>query len=84
MKTKQFNETEIVRILKQCEEGASVTELCREHCMSSDSFYEWHAKHNVIDSQIKCAGEELIRMRRRGASVEKQSDFMKEARRRKD
>ena len=34
MKRKQFNEEQIIGILKEAEAGAVVTELCRKHGMS--------------------------------------------------
>ena len=44
MKTSRFSEAQILSILRQVEGGVSVPELCREHGMSSASFYKWRAK----------------------------------------
>ncbi len=41
MKRKQFTEEQIIGILKEFEAGAVVTELCREHGMSSATYYAW-------------------------------------------
>lgn len=39
MKTSRFSDSQILAILKQAENGVPVTELCREHGMSSATFY---------------------------------------------
>jgi putative transposase len=41
MKKSRFTDSQIMSILKQAEAGTPVTELCREHGMSSASFYKW-------------------------------------------
>ena len=38
-------------ILKQAEGGVLVSELCREHGMSSASFYKWRAKFGGMPSR---------------------------------
>lgn len=40
MKTSRFSDSQILAILKQAEKGDPVTELCREHSMSSAAFYK--------------------------------------------
>lgn len=44
MKTSRYSEHQIIGILKQSETGIPVPELCREHGMSSATFYKWRAK----------------------------------------
>jgi putative transposase len=44
MKTSRYTEAQILSILRQAEGGMPVAELCREHGMSSASFYKWRAK----------------------------------------
>lgn len=39
-------------ILKQGEGGVPVSELCREHGMSSASFYKWRAKFGGMDASL--------------------------------
>tara|TARA_R110000787_G_scaffold138582_3_gene252224 strand:+ start:3130 stop:3309 length:180 start_codon:yes stop_codon:yes gene_type:complete len=39
-------------ILKQAEGGVPVSELCREHGMSSASFYKWRAKFGCMDASL--------------------------------
>ncbi len=45
MKKQRFTESQIMQILKQGEEGVPVADLCREHGMSSASFYKWRSKY---------------------------------------
>ena len=39
-------------ILKQAESGVPVSELCREHGMSSARFYKWRAKFAGMDASM--------------------------------
>ncbi len=41
MKKSRCSDSQIIGILKQAEAGTPVPELCREHGMSSASFYKW-------------------------------------------
>ena len=52
MKIGRFNEHQILGILKQAESGIPVSELCREHGMSSASFYKWRAKYGGLDASM--------------------------------
>lgn len=40
MKTSKFSDNQIMAILKQGESGVPVSKLCREHGMSSASYYK--------------------------------------------
>jgi Transposase. len=40
MKKSRFTDSQILAILKQAEDGIPVTELCRQHGMSSAAFYK--------------------------------------------
>ena len=44
MKTSRYSDPQILSILRQADGGVPVTDLCREHGMSSASFYKWRAK----------------------------------------
>ncbi|MBN9056620.1 MAG: transposase, partial [Rhizobiales bacterium] len=41
MKTSRFSEPQILAILRPAEGGVPVPDLCREHGMSTASFYKW-------------------------------------------
>ena len=50
MKKSKFSHSQIMAILKQSESGIPVPELCREHGMSSATFYKWRAKYGGMDA----------------------------------
>ena len=72
-----------IGILKQAESGVPVSELCREHGMSSASFYKWRAKFGGMDasmvSQMKAMEAENRRLKRMYAEMSMQNDLLKEA-----
>lgn len=49
MKTSKYSDTLIMSILKQAESGTPVPNLCREHGMSSATFYKWKAEYGCMD-----------------------------------
>lgn len=49
MKNGRYSDAQIMAILKQAEGGVPVSELCREHGMSSASFYKWRAKFGGME-----------------------------------
>ena len=61
MKTSRFSDSQILAILKQAENGIPVTELCREHGMSSATFYKWRSKFGGMDSSLMARMKELER-----------------------
>ena len=52
MKNGRFSDAQIMAVLKQAEGGVPVSELCREHGMSSASFYKWRAKFGGMDASL--------------------------------
>lgn len=46
-------------ILKQAEAGTPVPDLCREHGMSSATFYKWRAKYGGMDASMIARLKEL-------------------------
>lgn len=83
MKNGRFSDAQIMGILKQAENGVPVSELCREHGMSSASFYKWRAKYGGMDasmvSQMKAMEAENRRLKRMYAEMSMQNDLLKEA-----
>jgi len=84
MKNKRYSDAQIMGILKQAESGVPVSELCREHGMSSASFYKWRAKFGGMDasmiSEMKAMAEENRRLKRMYAEMSMQNEWLKEAR----
>ena len=65
MKTSRYSDSQILNILKQAEAGTPVPELCREHGMSSASFYKWRAKYGGMDASLMRRLKELEAENRR-------------------
>ena len=65
MKTSRYSDSQIMAILKQAEAGTPVPELCREHGMSSASFYKWRSKYGGMDTSLMARMKELEAENRR-------------------
>lgn len=49
MKTSKYSDSLIMSVLKQTEADTPVPNLCREHGMSSDTFYKWKSNFGGMD-----------------------------------
>lgn len=52
MKKSRFPDSQIIAIVKQAEGGKPVPELCREHGISSATFYKWRSKFGGMDASL--------------------------------
>jgi putative transposase len=59
MKKSRFTDSQILAILKQSEAGTPVPELCREHGISSATFYKWRSKYGGMDASLMKRLKEL-------------------------
>ena len=59
MKTSRYSDSQILSILKQAAGGVPVSALCREHGMSSATFYKWRAKYGGMDASLMERMKEL-------------------------
>ncbi|HMV59334.1 MAG TPA: IS3 family transposase [Nitrospira sp.] len=59
MKTSRFSDSQIIAVLKQAEAGSPVPELCREHGISSATFYKWRSKFGGMDASLMARLKEL-------------------------
>jgi putative transposase len=50
MRKSRFNEHQIVRILKSVEGGRTVKDICREHGVSSATYYKWKSKYGGMEA----------------------------------
>jgi putative transposase len=65
MKKSRYTDSQIIAILKQAEAGTPVPELCREHGMSSATFYKWRARYGGMDASLMALMKELEEENRR-------------------
>jgi len=59
MKKSKYSDGQIMAILKQAENGVPVADLCRDHGMSSASFYKWRSKYGGMDASLMARMKEL-------------------------
>ena len=87
MKKSRYSDSQILAILKQAENGVPVSELCREHGMSSASFYKWRAKYGGMDASLMARLKELEdenrRLKKMYAEERLKAEIVQEALRKK-
>lgn len=83
MKISRFTDSQIMAILKQAEAGTPVPALCREHGMSSATFYKWRAKYGGMDASLmarmKALEDENRRLKKMYAEERLKAEIVKEA-----
>lgn len=83
MKKSKFSDSQIISILKQAEGGTPVPDLCREHGISSATFYKWRAKYGGMDTalmvRLKELEEENRRLKKMYAEERIKAEIRKEA-----
>lgn len=82
MKKSKFSDTQIIAILKQNEVGQAVPDICREHGISSATFYKWRAKYGGLDvsmmSRLKELEAENSRLKKMYAEERLKAEILKE------
>ena len=83
MKKSKYTDGQIMAILNEAEAGTPVPELCRQHGMSSASFYKWRAKYGGMDasmmSRLKELDEENRRLKKMYAEERLKAEIVQEA-----
>ena len=83
MRKSRFTDSQIMAVLKQAEGGTPVPELCREHGISSATFYKWRSKLGGLDvsqlARLKELEEENRRLKKMYAESQMSADLLKEA-----
>ena len=83
MKKSRYSDSQIIAIIKQAEAGTPVPELCREHGMSSASFYKWRSKYGGMDAsmmtRLKELEDENKRLKKRYADERLKAEIIQEA-----
>ena len=83
MKKSRFTDSQILAVLKQAEAGTPVPNLCREHGISSATFYQWRSKYGGMDasmvSQLKELQDENRRLKKMYADSQLSAELLKEA-----
>ncbi len=83
MKKSRFTDSQIIAVLKQAEAGTPVPDLCRQHGISSATFYKWRSKFGGMDasmvSQLKELQDENRRLKMMYADAPLSAELLKEA-----
>ena len=83
MKKSRFTDSQIIAVLKQAEAGTPVPDLCREHGISSATFYKWRSKFGGMEvsmvARMKELEEENRRLKKMYAEAQLSADLLKEA-----
>ena len=83
MKKSKYSDSQIMAILKQAEAGSPVPELCREHGMSSATFYKWRSKYGGMAasmmSRLKELEDENRRLKKMYAEERLKAEIIQEA-----
>ena len=83
MKTSRYSDSQILAILNQAAAGTPVAALCREHGMSSATFYKWRAKFGGKDASMiektKALEDDDRRPKAMFAELSTQNELLKEA-----
>jgi putative transposase len=83
MKQSRFSDSQIIAVLKQAEAGNPVPELCREHGISSATFYKWRSKFGGMDaslmSRLKELEDENRRLKKMYAEERLKAEIVQEA-----
>lgn len=65
---KNWNEEQIIGILKQVEAGRTVAEVCRENGVGESTFYKWKSKYGGLEvneaRRLKSLEDENARLKR--------------------
>jgi len=83
MKVSKFSDSEIIKLLKAAGNGIPVPELCREHGISSATFYKWRSKYGGMDASLmkrmKALEEENRRLKKMYAEERLKAELVTEA-----
>ena len=82
MKKSKFTDTQIISLLREVESGMKVEEICREHGISSATYYKWKSKFGGMDAselkRIRELEEENAKLKRMYADVSLENLAMKD------
>lgn len=81
MSKKRFEKTEILKILKEYENGKPIFRIIEEYKISQATFYNWRAKYGVATSneikQLSKLKEDIVRLKTMFADLSLENQELK-------
>jgi len=78
----RFKESEIVGILKEVEGGRNVKDVCREHGISEQTYYNWKSKYGGMEAsdirRLKDLEEENRKLKQMFADLSLENQALKD------
>lgn len=68
MPKRRFTEAQIVAILREADSDLTVSEICRKHAITKNTFYRWRKLYGSLDVD---QARELKRLREENAKMKK-------------
>ena len=82
MKKSRFTETQIVSILKEVEAGMKVEQVCRNHGISSATYYNWKSRYGGMEAsdvkRLKELEDENNRLKKMYANLSLEHEAVKD------
>ena len=82
MKKSRYTETQIIAVLKEVDTGRKVEEVCRQHGISSATYYNWKSKYGGMEAsdvkRLKELEEENAKLKKMFADVSLENHAIKE------
>ena len=82
MRKSRYTKSQIIGILKEVENGMKVDDVCRQHGMSSATYYKWKSKYGGLDAselkRIKELESENSKLKRMYANLAMENEAIKE------
>ena len=82
MKRSRFTEHQIIRILKEAEQGMKVADICRQHEISQSTYFKWKSKYGGMEAadirRLKELEAENSKLKRMYADLSLENDALKD------
>lgn len=82
MKKKRFNETQIIKVLKEYESGIPAVELARQYGIGESTIYAWQSKYGGMElselKRLRQLEEENNRLKKMYATLSLDHELLKE------
>ena len=82
MKKSRYTESQIIAVLKEFDTGRKVEEVCRQHGISSATYYNWKSKYGGMEAsdvkRLKELEEENAKLKKMFADVSLENHAIKE------